>query len=134
MRASNNGALIAAGLAVIGLDASAAKAADIFRCVTEESRFVTNEGKQASYPRDSYAGSILVADTASGLVRMFGGSYQFSIVQTGTSSNGWRLLRVEPGPAVVATQMLSIQAYRTQIPFIFSDGSMTLSGLCAVVK
>jgi hypothetical protein len=130
----NTGALLALGLVVAGLVPVSAMASDIFRCVTEESRFVTDEGKQASYPRDIYAGDVLVADTASGLVRMFGGTYQFSVLQAGSSSNAWRLLRVEHGPAAVATQMLSIQVYRTQTPFIFADGSMTLSGLCSIVK
>jgi hypothetical protein len=113
---------------------SATLSNEIFRCVVVESRHVSEEGKQERYPRDIYAGEIIVADTRSGLVRLFGNPYQFVIAQTGSKENGWILTRRDPGLASTSVQLLAIQIYSKGIPFMMADGMHTYSGNCTEVR
>lgn len=113
---------------------SATLANEIFRCVVVESRHVSDEGKLERYPRDIYAGDTIVADTRSGLVRLFGNPYQFVIAQTGSKENGWILTRRDPGLASTAVQLLAIQVFNKGNPFMMADGMNTYSGNCSEVR
>lgn len=113
---------------------SATLANEIFRCVVVESRHVSEEGKQERYPRDIYAGDTIVADTRSGLVRLFGNPYQFVTAQAGSKENSWIFTRRDPGTASTSVQLLAIQVYREGTPFMMADGMNTYSGKCSVMR
>lgn len=120
--------------AVIAGSISPSLANDIFRCVVAESRHVSDDGKQATYPRDIFVGETIIADTRSGLVRMFGNPFQFAIAQPGSKVNSWILTRRDPGSVSTSVQLLAIQVYRPTVPFVLADGMTTYSGNCSVVR
>lgn len=121
-------------VAALALYAPVALAGEVFRCVVVESRHLSDDGKQASYPRDIYAGETIIADTKSGLVRLFGNAFQFEIAQTGSKDNGWVLTRREHGTGSTAVNLLAIQIYRPSVPFVLADGMMTYSGNCNPIR
>ena len=109
-------------------------AGDIFRCVMKETRHISDDGRQITYPNDIYAGDLILADTSSGLVRMFGAEYRFEVVQQGSTSNAWVLSKIEPGFASTAVLMLAIKVYQPGIPFLFTNGMSVHTGQCQAVR
>lgn len=121
-------------IAIMLLWSTTAVAGDIFRCVIKETRHISDAGDQVKYPRDIYAGSVLIADTMTGLVRFSGSQYQFKISQKGSTSNSWILSRYYEGTASNSIMQLSIKVFQKGVPFIFTDLQNVHSGLCAVVN
>ncbi len=122
-------------VAAVSLSAmSPLMAKDLYRCVVVESRHATDDGKLETYPRDVYAGSVILVDTQSGLVRLFGNPFEFEVVQAGSTQNSWILMRRARGPASTSVHMLVVKVYRPAIPFVMTDSLMTYSGNCRVVQ
>jgi hypothetical protein len=112
----------------------ALSAGEIFRCVMKETRHVSESGQQVAYPRDIYVGDVILADTTTGLVRLFGLRKQFNIVQTASTGNGWILSQIEPGPGSTSVLLLVIKTYEKNVPFLFTNGMNIHSGNCEIVR
>ena len=123
------------GTALLALfSASAAAGKDVFRCVIKETRHVSDDGRLIVYPKDIYAGDAVMVDTLSGLVTMWSNRYQFRIVQTGTSENGWILSREMVGPAGTSVLTIAVKVFQAGTPFIMTDLGAVHSGQCAVIR
>lgn len=79
--------------------ARAASAGEVFRCVMKETRHISVDGLQATYPRDIYEGDVIVADTTTGLVRLFGMQKYFEVVQAASGGTAGCYRRSIPAPA-----------------------------------
>ncbi|MET3890397.1 hypothetical protein ABIE41_001473 [Bosea sp. OAE506] len=123
----------AAGFFSIVAHTDASASGQVFRCVMKETRHISADGLQATYPKDIYAGDVIIADTTTGLVRMFGTQRYFNITQRAGSGNGWILTRVEEGSGSTSVTLFAIKTYEKTVPFMFTGGMLVHSGRCEVI-
>ena len=124
---------VVAGLGSIAAHSGAWASGQVFRCVMKETRHISADGLQATYPKDIYAGDVIIADTTTGLVRMFGNQRHYNITQRAGNGNGWILTRVEEGPASTSVVLFAIKTYEKTIPFMMTGGLLVHSGRCEVI-
>lgn len=123
------------GAALVALfSASPVAGKDVFRCVIEETRHVDDDGHLVTYPRNIYGGDSVMVDTLSGIVTAWGSRYQFRIVQSGSTVNGWILSREMVGPAATSILTIAIKVFQAGTPFIMTDLAAVHSGRCSVIQ
>lgn len=123
-----------AWVAILTCSSGMAAASDVFRCVIDETRYLSEDGRQITFPKEIYKGDTILADTASGLVRFVSNRYQFAVIQHATAQNGWILARVLEGPAATSVMLLAIKTFNPERPFMFTDAAMVHSGKCSIVQ
>jgi hypothetical protein len=124
--------LIAILIAAMG--AAAANPDAIYRCeVLNVSQLETN-GKLV---KNDWARTldnldeVIIFDSASGLLRYQGetGSYEFQVLEAGSSANAMKAVRVFKGPASTVMELIRINTFSTG-EFIYVDGDLVRTGKC----
>ncbi len=127
--------LIATIYAFIGF--AAAQADAIYRCeVLSVSQLETN-GKLV---KNDWARTIddldevIIFDSTSGLLRFQGetGSYEFQVLEAGSSANAMKAVRIFKGPASTVMELFRINTFLAG-EFIYVDGDLVRTGKCEVL-
>jgi hypothetical protein len=128
-RVKHLAAVVLAALVCLG----SAEAGELYRCEVRDQVSVQDDGTVGRSGFDEVVmkqASPLFVDTNSGMVRLYGISRPWRIIQREAKDNGFIASWQFEGPASTAVQVIQLSTWKTPVTFALYDAGQLMAGVC----